>query len=49
VEKSRLSNNYQCYESVIDKDIELNLIKGKEFNEEVVEKLYKTYPSVNEK
>jgi hypothetical protein len=38
IEKSPLSKNYQYYESTTDKHIQLDLTKGKESNEEVVEK-----------
>jgi hypothetical protein len=49
MEKSPLTDNYQHYESAIDKHIELDFTKGKEYNEEVVGKWYKTYSSISEK
>jgi hypothetical protein len=49
VEKSVFTNDYQYYESGIDKHIELDFNKEKEYNENVVEKSNKTYTSVSEK
>jgi hypothetical protein len=48
-QKSLLTKNYQYYESAIDKHIKLDFSKGREYNENVVDKLYKTYPSVSDK
>jgi hypothetical protein len=47
--KSPLNNNYQYYESNIDKHIEIDLSNRKEYNEEVVVKWYKTYFLISEK
>jgi hypothetical protein len=49
VEKSQVTKNYQYSESVIDKHIKLEFTKGREYNENIVNVWYKTYPSVSEK
>jgi hypothetical protein len=49
VEKSPLTNNYQYYESEIDKHTELDFTKGKNFNDNVVNDWYHTYPLISDK
>jgi hypothetical protein len=36
VEKNPLTNDHQYYESAVDKHIELDFTKGREYNKEVV-------------
>jgi hypothetical protein len=49
VEKSPLMNNYQYYDCEIDKHIQLDFTKGRDYNENVVNEWYHTYPNLNDK
>jgi hypothetical protein len=49
VEKNPLTDNYQYYECNIDKHIKLDFTKRKEYNDNVVNDWYHTYPIINEK
>jgi hypothetical protein len=49
IKKSPLTDNYQYYECDIDKQIQLDFTKGKNYNEEVLSNWYHTYTFLSEK
>jgi hypothetical protein len=47
--KNPLTENYQYYECNINDHIKLDFTKGKEYNDNVVNEWYHTYPNINDK